>query len=380
MSVGGINTIGLNGDTVITNIDNRVTNNNNFFISGTGGLIAAGISGSPLFTGTLGITGIGGMSVTLQTGLSASGFSGLFVISGGAGGSAFSATTSGTISGFTDLLFNHGLNSNNIQPTLFIRNFASNNWSTPAWPYNDTIFQKDFSTFGFFDFKTGAITFNGWSGFNLGNCSMLGFSGGSGRIVGNSNAADQLTTANNGLSAPCIVKRIAGDFDVWTKITGFYTGGGYQHNGITAMSINMTGGATSVLAWTMGAFGGVRQKSLKLRDQHGNNGGFGEDGLPSFIRLSRVGSNFTAYFKTGVNDSWINEVVNVTGRTLLMTPLSDDIYLGMSFITDVTISNGKEYIWEFFKTWSPIELIGSGLNNIVIRNNTSITYDFKVTA
>lgn len=79
MSFEGLN-IPFLGNTVVNN--NQVTNNTNFFLSGTNGIVSAGISGQPQFTGTLGLRDLGQLVITYTTGISAYGFSGLFTISG----------------------------------------------------------------------------------------------------------------------------------------------------------------------------------------------------------------------------------------------------------------------------------------------------------
>lgn len=89
---GGIALIGT-GATTITYSGNNIVigsssgsttvnnNTNNFFLSGNQGIVSAGISGIPQFTGTMGITGLGGITVSLDT-TNSYGFSGLFQISG----------------------------------------------------------------------------------------------------------------------------------------------------------------------------------------------------------------------------------------------------------------------------------------------------------
>lgn len=69
-------------DTVVNNFDNSVTNTTNNYISGNAGIVFAGISGSPTFTGSFGLTGLGGVNVSITSGNNAYGFSGLFSISG----------------------------------------------------------------------------------------------------------------------------------------------------------------------------------------------------------------------------------------------------------------------------------------------------------
>lgn len=75
---------GVNIPTLVDTTVNNTTNitNNNSYISGNSGIVFAGISGLPQFTGTLGITGVGGITVSLVSGNGAYGFSGLFNISG----------------------------------------------------------------------------------------------------------------------------------------------------------------------------------------------------------------------------------------------------------------------------------------------------------
>lgn len=80
MSVQGVN-IPFLVDTVVNNVDNSVTNNSSFYVSG-GGIIQAGISGVGLFSGSMGMTGLGGITVSLVSGNNGYGFSGLFQISG----------------------------------------------------------------------------------------------------------------------------------------------------------------------------------------------------------------------------------------------------------------------------------------------------------
>lgn len=81
MSVQGVN-IPFLVETTVVNNDNSVTNTTNNYISGNAGIVLAGISGSPTFTGSFGLTGVGGITVSLTSGINAYGFSGLFNISG----------------------------------------------------------------------------------------------------------------------------------------------------------------------------------------------------------------------------------------------------------------------------------------------------------
>lgn len=141
MSIAGIN-VPFVQDTVINNVNNSVTNTNNFYISGTGGVIAAGISGKNLVTGTIGFTGIGGLVVSLQTGLAASGFSGLFVFSGGAGGG--SSTTN--VSFFLDIPFSGNAISEAIVPSNWTFTGYSLGCTTTGsgtFPMSGNLYQRD---------------------------------------------------------------------------------------------------------------------------------------------------------------------------------------------------------------------------------------------
>lgn len=298
-------------------------------------------------------------------------------ITGSGVGNSFIAF-SGTLSGFSTLVFNHNLSSDNIQPKLYVRHSGSyfNNWEPATTDYNNTRFETGYAQYGIYDFRTGTNPFNGWSGINMGNCSFFGFSGGILQCVASAASVDFPIGTNN-FTVPCLVKRVVGDFDIWTDLTGVYNTN-FHGNGLIAMSIGMTGANGVAAVSVHNVFASTPRTEYKIRDIAGDGKNETLRDSVRFFRLTRKNGIVHSYFKSGVNDAWLPMIPTVTGRAAYLDVLSDEVYVGGFVQTNNALSAGLAYNWNFIKSWSPVELRASGTNSILITNNSSVGQEIKV--
>lgn len=327
---------------------------------------ASGISitGFPPLTGTVTLVGSGDISLS-QSGNT-------IIIAGGSGATPQTETfTTGILSGFSTMVFNHNKNSLELTPKLYVRSVGTNNWMRPDYIYNDSFFEKDYTNYGIYNFKTG-VAIGGWSGANLNRCDFFGFSGG--KILCITNFDAEILSTNQVITAPLLVKPYVGDFDMWCQLTGDYLNS-TNANGIVAFSLNESGSVRKSFSTIDNTSGGAR---YKYRNINGNNITSTPRPKASFLRMKRVDNISTLYTKSGVNQGWIPLTDLPTGKAVFIDNITDSIYLGVHVTTASTSPVGTSYTWDFFKSWSSIELRASGTNNILIINNEGNLQEVKV--
>lgn len=326
-----------------------------------------GILGFPGLTGAVSLIGSGDIFLS---------YSGNSIVIGGNSGSmpTMTVSTTGILSGFSTIVFNHNLNSTELIPELYVRRIGTNNWMSPDCDYNDSFFQKDLNTYGTYNVKTSG-PIDGWSGTNMGAVDFFGFSGGKILCIPNSNTND-FSNLNNTNTSPLLTKPFVGDFDMWCQLTGDYLPG-FIVNGLVAFSLNETGSVKKSFISIDNGTGGCR---YKYRNSDGENTTQTPRPRAPFLRIKRNDNIGHVYIKSGVNQSWIPLAIALspTGRAAFMDAISDEVHLGVHFSTTTAVPSGRPYTWDFFKTWSPIELQASGTNNILIINNVGITHEIKV--
>lgn len=325
-----------------------------------------GVTGSVPLTGGVSFASMGDITLT---------YSGNNIVIGGGTGSSIpiNVSTTGVLGGFATTVFNHNKNSLELTPKLYVRKVGTNNWQEPDYDYNGSFFEKDYTNYGIYDFRTGTAI-DRWSGVNLFSSDFIGFSGGKILCIANS-VATNLNSDNNDTTCTMLVKPYAGDFDIWCRLSGDYAPD-FIANGIVALSLNATGTPMKSFVSAENTSGGCR---YKYRDLNGNSDTLTPRPKSPFIRLKRNNNICHAYFKTGINESWTSLLIAPTGRIPLIDAVVDSIYLGVYLQTNVTTHSGKAYTWDFFKSWSPIELQASGANNILVINNVGLTHEIKVT-
>lgn len=146
---GGVN-ITYSGNNIVIGNSPSSTNitNNSYFLSGTQGIVSAGLSGIPQFTGSLGLSGLGNISISLVTGDAAYGFSGLYLISGSGGGGGGISTQDVVHSFFLDFPFTGSGISESFYPktwTFTGVTLACTVTGSGRFPMSGNIYQRDTS-------------------------------------------------------------------------------------------------------------------------------------------------------------------------------------------------------------------------------------------
>lgn len=315
---------------------------------------------------------------------------------GGGGGAGYTLLYESAIQSGETLIWNHNSGTRDLQPKLYIKNSDYPSWSEPKYNYcYDNSTWGDFSNFSDYDFTTGLVPFSGWSGTRLEGASFIGFSNGQMKITTNATNSDNTT---NVYTAPSMLRRMDGDFDIWTKIDRGTYGNNYNGMGIIVACLEGTGQARwkrccldSLAAPGWGdPYRNTRVQAESPPEYAWFQGINKDQPLPIYLRVVKKGHSITFYTCDNMPDTttaWRvmsggDRVITIDQQWAVLNDMFPySVYFGVYAQSSCLLENGHVYTWNWVKPWhnKGIQLVISGENNIRIENYSNVPQDIRVT-